>query len=133
MFVRVRQQRVFSPPIGFSERIAAAVIRRRVAHIVPFVVVLVSLSLKFFSLLDLWGKHTRRRVVVGVLVLFTLLLSFSLSSRRAFRNRLSRSLFSLSLSFLSLSLSLSRRRKDSQTEALDYYVWWFLREGKKNV
>ena len=51
MFVRVRQKRVLSPPIGFSERIAA-VIRRRVAHIVSFVVLFslslsLSLSLKF--------------------------------------------------------------------------------------
>jgi len=54
VFVRVRQKRVFSPPIGFSERIAA-VIRRRVAHIVSFVVLL-SLSLKFsLSLLDFVG------------------------------------------------------------------------------
>jgi hypothetical protein len=98
---------VFSPPIGFSERIAAAVIRRRVAHIVPFVVVvLVSLSLKFFSLLDLWGKHTRRRVVVGRSCSFysssSLSLSLSLFATSVQESPLSLSLFSLS--FLPLAL-----------------------------
>ena len=55
MFVRVRQQRVFSPPIGFSERIAAVAIRRRVAHIVSFVCVIVSLSEVFSLFWILWG------------------------------------------------------------------------------
>ena len=82
MLVRVRQHRVFSPPIGFSERIAVvAVIRRRVAHIVSFVVVVV------VSLLDcVWKTRARRRVVGSECFrsCSSSSSSSSLSSRRAF-------------------------------------------------
>jgi len=71
VFVRVRQKRVFSPPIGFSERIAA-VIRRRVAHIVSFVVLFsLSLSLSLFA-----TSFKNKRLSLSL----SLSLSFSLSS-----------------------------------------------------
>ena len=99
MFVRVRQKRVLSPPIGFSERIAA-VIRRRVAHIVSFVVLLslsLSLSLKFSLSFGFCG------------ISFYSSLSRSLSSRRALKGNVSLALSrSLSFSLSSFPLALFR-------------------------
>ena len=108
---------MLSPPIGFSERIAA-VIRRRVAHIVSFVVLFsLSLSLKFSLSFGFCG------------ISFYSSLSRSLSSRRALKGNVSLALsLSLSFSLSSFPLALFRVGQRQKRFLLQRVLLRFLKE-----